>query len=174
MPAWLSAVLVIAGCAVLTWAGLEKARDRRPLAATIVALGLPPGLAAAGATLVPVAELATVLAVVAGAPPVVTFALFAALGTGFAAAAVRSLASGAPVACACFGSSGTALGWRQLAALPLWLVAGWATTALPVAGPADRLAIFASGMLVLVAARAVPAIRRGIAARGDRRAMAGV
>jgi Methylamine utilisation protein MauE len=173
MPPWLSAALVVAGCAVLTWAGLEKARDRQPLASTARALGLPSGVATSGATIVPLVELGTVLAVLAGAPPAVPFVLFVALGVGFAGAAAWSMATRRNVACACFGASERRLGWPQLVSLPLWLAAAWSTTALPHTGARQRLEIFCTGMLILTAARAVQVIRRGIGARGDRRAMVG-
>lgn len=173
MPPWISAALVVAACAVLTWAGLEKARDRQPLASTIRALGLPSGTATAGATIVPLAELLTVLAILAGAPPVVPRVLLVALGVGFAAVAAWSLATRRNVACACFGASQRPLGWRQFVALPLWLAAAWSTGTLPHTGVRQRLVIFTTGMLALTAARAVQAVRRGIGARGDRRAMVG-
>jgi hypothetical protein len=173
MPSWMAATLVVVACAVLTWAGLEKARDRRPLASTMRALGFPSGIATAAATIVPLAELGTVLAVLAGTPPAVPLVLFVALGVGLAGVATWSLATRRNVACACFGASERPLGWRQLVALPLWLAAGWSTTALPHSGVRQRLAIFCTGMLIFIAARAVQAIRRGIGARGDRRAMVG-
>jgi hypothetical protein len=173
VAAWAATLLVLAGCAVLAWAGLEKIRDRAPLAATVTALGVParwaPGLAIA----VPVAELGAVLGVVLGAPAWVSAAWFAVLGVAFAAAGVRAATMDRTIACACFGNSERRLGSAQVVTLPLWLVAGWACTALPASTLDTRIEIFAAGMLVLAVARAVPALRRGVAARADRRAVVG-
>lgn len=167
-------VPVVAGCAVLLWAGLEKARYRAPLSATTAALGVPASLAAAVAVTVPLAELGTVAAVVAGAPSLLDAALFAVLGASFAVAAGWSLLTGRDVTCACFGASGRKLGWPQLAALPLWLLAAWAVLRMPHFSTSERIAALAIGTLVLAAIRAVSAIRGGIDARNDRRAVIGI
>jgi hypothetical protein len=166
-------VIVVAGTAVLTWSGLEKIRDRASLISTASGLGLPRGLAVIAGTAVPVAELGTVVAVVAGAPRYLPAALFAALGVTFAGSAVWSMLTGRDVACACFGSSARKLGWSQVWALPAWLLAGWAVTRLPGSGFDERIGIFAGGIFALALARAVPAIRLGIEARADRWAAGG-
>jgi hypothetical protein len=168
-----STTLVIAGTAVLTWSGLEKIRDRSPLISTATGLGLPRKYAVVAGTAVPVAELVTVATVVAGAPRYLSAALFAALGIVFASSAAWSMATGRKVACACFGASARKLGWFQVGALPLWLLAGWAMTGLPGSGFAERIGIFAAGMFALAVARAVPTMRLGIEARGDRWAAGG-
>jgi hypothetical protein len=168
-----SAVVVIAGTAVLTWSGLEKIRNPQPLRSTAAGLGLPPGLAAIAATLTPCVELGTVAAVVAGAPRYLSAALFVALGLVFASSAAWSMATGRVVACACFGAATRKLGWSHVAALPLWLLAGWMVTRLPASGFVERASIFAIGTLVLAAARAVPAIRLRRQGRADRWAAVG-
>lgn len=168
-----STMVVVAGTAVLTWSGLEKLRDRSPLTSTAAGLGLPPGLAAIAATVVPGAELGTVATVVAGAPRYLSAGLFVALGITFASSAVWSMVTGRVVACACFGASARKLGWFQVGTLPLWLLAGWAMTQLPSSSLGERAGIFAGGTLVLAVARAVPAIRLGIESRADRWAAGG-
>jgi hypothetical protein len=173
MPAWAATLLVVAGTAALTWAGLEKARDRAPLAATLAALGLPRRLATPGAIAVPAVELGTVLCVVLAAPVPIAAVLFAGLGIGFAAAGVRALTAKRVITCACFGSSERRLGWFQVVTLPLWLLTAWASAELPASMLQLRIATFASAMLLLAVVRAIPALRRGVAARADRRALAG-
>jgi hypothetical protein len=167
------AIPVVIGCAALAWAGLEKLRDRGPLAATVAGLGLPAGLAAVATTGVPLAELATVATVVAGAPSPITAALFAAFGVGFALAALWSVVSGRRVSCACFGVSGRNLGWPQLAALPLWLLAAWSVHQMPHYSTRERLGGLACGALVLAAVRAFSVLRLSVGARSDRHARAG-
>jgi hypothetical protein len=168
-----SSMLVLAGCAVLVWSGLEKLRDRSPLTSSLVALGFPRRLAGGVATACPVLELGTVATVGLGAPDYLSSGLFVALGTSFAAVAGWSLVTRRAVPCACFGRSGGTLGWRQLGALPIWLLVGWAALQLPATKPEQLLAVLAYGILVLAAARAIPAMRASVAARNDRRALVG-
>jgi hypothetical protein len=170
----LAVVPVAISCAALSWAGLEKARNRAPLSAAVAALGIPGALTTVIAVAVPLAELGTVAAVVAGAPSRLVAALIAGLGAGFAVAAGWSMLTGRDVGCACFGSSGRKLGWPQLAALPLWLLAAWAAARMPHASGQERVAALACGAVALAIIRSVPAMRRGIDARDDRRAVAGV
>jgi hypothetical protein len=172
-PAWVIACLVTAGGGVLLWAGLEKARNRRPLAATLTGLGVPPPLAGLASVAVPAAELGTVANVIAGGPRAVSGWLLIALGAGFAAAATLSRLTGRRVECACFGSTASELGWRQVAALPLWVLTGSAAMRLPTYSLQDRLAVFAGGTLAIMALRAIPVMRAGVEARADRRAAAG-
>jgi len=170
----LAVVPVAISCAVLSWAGLEKTRNRAPLSAAVAALGIPAALTKVIVVAVPLAELGTVAAVVAAAPSRLVAALIAGLGAGFAVAAGWSMLTGRDVGCACFGSSGRKLGWPQLAALPLWLLAAWASARMPHASGQERVAALACGAIALAAIRSVTAIRRGIDARDDRRAVAGV
>jgi hypothetical protein len=170
----IAVVPVAISCAVLSWAGLEKARNRAPLSAAVAGLGVPRALTAVVAVTIPLAELGTVVAVVADAPSRLVAGLFAGLGTGFAMAAGWSMLTGRDVSCTCFGSSGRRLGWPQLAALPLWLLAAWAATLMRHTSGQERVAALACGMAALAAIRSVPAIRGGIDARNDRRAVAGV
>lgn len=167
------AVPTVAGCVVLAWAGLEKARDREPLRTTVIGLGLSARLAAPAAVGVPALELGTVAAVVAGARGYLPAALFTILGVSFAASACWSMLSGRQVACACFGSVGGRLGRPQLAALPAWLLAAWSAVQLPASSGRERLTALACGTVVLALVRAVPALRLGITARDERRVRAG-
>lgn len=173
LPGWAAASAVTAACAVLLWAGLEKARDRRPLASTLAGLGVSRRLADIGSIAVPAAELATVAIIIAGGPRYLGGTFLIVLGASFAAAGALSKLTRRQVTCACFGSTASELGWRQPAALPLWLITGWAVTRLPNVAVRDRLAFLAIGSVAITVLRAVAAVRSGMAARADRRAMAG-
>lgn len=173
MPAGAFTFPVVLACAVLVWAGLEKIRAPSSLAATIRALGGPSRLATITALVVPIAELVTAVFVVTGAPAYLPAALFAILGTAFAAAGLRATGSRTAIACSCFGVSERRLGWPQLAALPLWLLAGWSVIHMPAFGLRARLEATAAAIVLLTVGRALSAVRYGVAARRDRRAFAG-
>jgi hypothetical protein len=164
---------VVIACAVLVWAGLEKIRAPSSLAATVRALGGPPRFATISALIVPIAELVTVILVVAGAPAYLPAALFAVLGTAFAAAGLRAIGSRTEIPCACFGVSERKLGWPQVAVLPLWLLAAWSVIHMPAFGLRARLETSAVAIVLLTVSRAVSAVRHSVAARRDRRAFAG-
>jgi hypothetical protein len=166
-------ILVVMACAVLAWAGLEKIRAPFSLAATIRALGGPPRFAAITALIVPVAELVTVIFVVTGAPAYLPAALFAVLGVAFAAAGLRAIGSRTEIPCACFGVSERRLGWPQVAALPLWLLAVWSVVYMPAFGLRARLETGAAVIVLLTVGRALSVVRHSAAARRDRRAFAG-
>jgi hypothetical protein len=173
VPAAVVTFLVVMACAVLAWAGLEKIRAPFSLAATIRALGGPPRFAAIAALIVPIAELVTVIFVVTGAPAYLPAALFAILGTAFAAAGLRAMGSRTDIPCACFGISERRLGWPQVAALPLWLLAAWSVIDMPAFGLLARLETGAAAIVALTIGRAVSVVRHSAAARSDRRAFAG-
>ncbi|HEX6526370.1 MAG TPA: MauE/DoxX family redox-associated membrane protein [Streptosporangiaceae bacterium] len=173
MPAGIYSAPVAIVCAVLAWAGLEKIRSRSALAATVRALGGTTRFAAMAAIAVPVVELAASASVMVGAPSGVPAVLFAALGMAFVAAGIRAMRSPVVIACACLGASERSLGWKQLASLPLWLLAAWSVLHMPAYGLRVRLASGVVGMVMLTGIRAWSAIRLSVAARGDRRAYAG-
>lgn len=173
MPAAVATPLVVMACAVLAWAGLEKIRAPFSLAATVRALGAPPRFAAIAAFIVPVAELVTVILVVAGGPAYLPATLFAVLGAAFAAAGLRAIGSRTEIPCACFGISERRLGWPQVAALPLWLLAAWSVIDLPAFGLRARLETSAAAIVALTVIRALSVVRHSAAARRDRRAFAG-
>lgn len=173
MPAAVVTFLVVIACAVLAWAGLEKIRAPFSLAPTVRALGGPPRFAAIAALVVPIAELVTVIVVATGAPAYLPATLFAVLGAAFAAAGLRAMGSRTEVPCACFGISERKLGWPQVAALPLWLIAAWSVTDLPAFGLRARLETGAAAMVLLTVSRALSVVRHSAAARSDRRAFAG-
>ena len=83
MNAWTEAFAlpVVVGCLVLSWAGLEKLRDRAPLVAVVAEMGVPRRFALVTTVALLVAELGTVSAVLAGLPSYL--ALFQ--GPGYAA-----------------------------------------------------------------------------------------
>lgn len=175
MNAWTEAFAlpVVVGCLVLSWAGLEKLRGRAPLVAVVAEMGVPRRFALVTTVALLVAELGTVSAVLAGLPSYLPSALFAVLGAVFAGAGAWSLLTGKAVACACFGASERRLGWPQLAALPLWLLAAWSVVRMPPVSTTERLATAAVAFLLLAIARAIPALRLGVNARRDRRAFIG-
>jgi hypothetical protein len=172
-PTAVFALPVAVGCLVLSWAGLEKLRDRAVLATVVAEMGAPRRLAAVAAVVLPAVELGTVLAVLAGLPRYLPSALFALLGAVFAGAGAWSLLTGKAVSCACFGASERRLGWPQLAALPLWLLAAWSVVRMPPVSTTGRLTTAAAAYLVLAIIRAIPALRLGVNARRDRRAFTG-
>jgi hypothetical protein len=169
----LAAIATAAGCAALTWAGLEKARATSTLASSLVAMGFRPGLARNAARLLPALELVTVISVLADLPSYVPATLFCMLGATFAFAALWSMLTGRRVRCACFGASERALGWPQLAALPGWLLVGWCCGHLPASTFRQRLELLALGLLLLGAARSRSVVKGWDSARSDRRAAVG-
>src|ERR1700730_767260 len=78
MNAWTEAFAlpVVVGCLVLSWAGLEKLRDRAPLVAVVAEMGVPRRFALVTTVSLLVAELGTVSAVLAGLPSYLPGALF--------------------------------------------------------------------------------------------------
>lgn len=173
MPAGVFTFPVVIACAVLLWAGLEKIRAPSSLAVTIRALGGPPRFAAITAFIVPIAELVTVILVITGAPAYLPAGLFVVLGVAFAAAGLRAIGSRTAIPCACFGVSEHRLGWRQVAALPLWLLAAWSVIHMPTFGLRARLETSVVAIVLLTIALALPVVRHSVAARRDRRAFAG-
>jgi hypothetical protein len=171
--ATLSAVLAFAACAVLLWSGLEKLRNRAPLIETVTALTRSPRFAARVAIGLPSLEVTTVGVVVLGAPAYLAAVMVLALGVTFAIAGAWAWSTGQAISCSCFGNTAGRLGLRQVGALPLWLSAAWATLHLGGFSVRERLAVITCEVVGLAAARAVPAMRGYIAARHDRRALAG-
>jgi Methylamine utilisation protein MauE len=158
---------------ILMWSGLEKARTPHALGTALRMIGLPRRRALATAILVPGLELSVVAMTVAGMQivPAVVVILLAA---SFAIAGIVALVSGTTVPCPCFGAASKGyLGWRQVAALPLWGVGAWAAWNPRIGNLDARLIAFTTGISILTAARAAVAVRAGISARQDRRAMAG-
>lgn len=109
--------------AIFVLSSLSKARRPADFAATLSGLGLPSAAARLGALAVIAAEF-VIGVVLSIAPemawPRVAVTVFAFL---FAGAGVWALRTGRRLACACFGPGhSSVLGWRQILALPLWLV----------------------------------------------------
>lgn len=114
-----------AGAALLFTSGFSKLARPMHLRRTLQALGAAAGPARWGAIVLPIAEVvaAASLASVRGtAWPLVSLA---GLGGAFMVAGLVAASKDETVECACFGGAGgTQLGWRQVAAFPLWVVAG--------------------------------------------------
>ena len=163
--------LVFAACLALTWAGLEKARTRRPLVAALRALDVKH--ATLLATAVPIFELSVVAAALAGFSLVASLLLLV-LAVGFTSAGASALLMRKTIQCACFGvSERETLGWHQIAAFPVWLAVAWAAHDAPMLSAMERLSVFVVALLALVALQGVRCARAFTQARGDRRATAG-
>jgi hypothetical protein len=119
-------------------------------------------------------ELLVAVLLLTSTPSAYLAAAVAVLGLAFAAAGTRALLLGKEIRCACFGHAGRGpLGWAQLLVLPLWLAAAYAVYSWTPATTEQQAALLASVMVLLPAIRAFPVARAVMAAREDRRAMAG-
>lgn len=140
---------------VLSYAATQKLAAPRPFRQTLDALRIPfPAAVAIGVPLVEIAA-AVGLTVAPGGSAV----LVVVLGLAFAGAAVLAMSRGERIRCACYGKDSDAtLGWRQLAALPLWLAVAldsflaadraWSGTA-QLAGLTLTLAVLIAGTRLL-------------------------
>lgn len=163
------AIFVIAP--VLLWAGLEKLRNTKPIAATVRGLGVPRGLSTPVAALVAGTEILLALLVVFRPDHVLTQAGIVALAVVFAIAGLVAMASGKSIKCSCFGVGGGGyLGKSQLAALPLWIAAAgflkYGGTETP---SLETGALYLAGISLAIAGiQGIRVIRSQIGARKDR------
>lgn len=113
---------IVAGAALLLYAGSTKVVAPAAVRSTLGDLGIPGHLTAKVAGAVALAEIVTAVVVVTVRGYTAAL-LLPGLGTTFAAAGLWSLATGRRIACNCFGphSGRAVLGWRQVAYLPLWI-----------------------------------------------------
>lgn len=165
-------VLVLTLSLVLATSGLAKLRDHRATRDAFTALRVPSfvpaGPAAAALPWVEVA-LAVLLVVAPAGWLVPVAAVTTALLAAYTALVARALASGVPVACACFGSLGrhevdrTTVARNVLLTLAAGAVLGWAATGGAAAGAAADLD--ASGWWALLAAAVAAAIAALVAGR---------
>lgn len=110
------------------------------------------------------------MAVAVAPRSVVTVAVVVALGAAFAFVGLLSHLRAEQISCACFGSSRHRLGLRQIAVLPLWLVAatGPAVLGTELDGRQGLLAL--AGVTTAVAvASAVPVLRLARAGHAEAR-----
>jgi thiol-disulfide isomerase/thioredoxin len=164
---------------VFAIAALSKLADLEGSRRTIAAFGVPDGLAAAGGTLLPFAELATAIALIP--QPTARWGAVAALGllAVFIAGITNALTHGRSPDCNCFGQvSSSRVSWRTLvrngalavvAGLVAWKgsgssVAGW-TSDHGAAELVASIAVITIGLLVALASRYVRlsrALRRSL------------
>lgn len=161
------------GTAIVYYAALSKLWNPSPLRAMLGALDVPaPQVRVFAAAIVGI-ELTAVGLVVAGVSRALIAATFVTLGAAFAVAGIRALSLNRVIPCACFGRPGAALGWRQVAASPLWVVVAFAATEMPSFSPSCRGLALTAGTAALAGLRSVDGLRGWRDARNDRRALAG-
>ncbi len=146
---------------VLLLAGFSKVVTPRELRQVLVRLGLANPLAGAATALVITAEIAAGAALLIVPAQAWPRALTLVLAAGFAGAGAVALLRRERIACHCFGAIGSgALGRRQLALLPAWLLvtapAQWQP---PTWEPEVGLLLVSTALLVLAALQ-VPRERR--------------
>jgi hypothetical protein len=121
-----SLIAALAMAATLSWAALEKMRNLSSLTGTFRLLGSPAWLARPAALLLVAAEAGIVIGILVDRSSIWTQASVGGIAIIFAAAGMRAWWIGKPIRCACFGTgSWSALGLKQVAALPVWLFGAW-------------------------------------------------
>jgi len=158
----LGAAVRFAAALFLLYVAAQKLVAPRPFRQTLTQLRVP--AVAAVAALVPLAEIAAAVGLVAAPRSAVSALLVGGLGVAFAGAALEAMRRGERIRCACYGRSGdAALGPRQLVALPVWLAVAavaWFTPAGFTAG-IPHVAVVTLGLALVVAVREVlPPLRR--------------
>jgi len=166
------AVAQIAPAIVLLSAALAKVLDLKGFRRTLARLGVPE----LAAPVVVGVEFLTAVALLVAPAAWWPRALVVLLGTGFAAAGLVVVLAGKRVDCRCFGSAGRGvLGWRQVAWLPVWLVAaGVAQWWTPDWGVDTGFALLAFAVLGLLAMRVPDGLRTVRTMHEDRIAVAPV
>jgi hypothetical protein len=172
MPA-LALPLTFALAGTLAFAGLAKLLPHNGLAGTLAALGVPGPLRTGLRVAVPAGELLVAVGLLLRPGQWWVWSVVLALAAGFAVAGLLGVRAHEPVACACFGLTGSGvLGWRQVLALPGWILAvGLLAWAEPSWSTADGLTYLAALALGLVAIRAAPVLVAWRAAAADRDAV---
>jgi hypothetical protein len=124
-----SSVAAFAMAATLSWAALEKMRNLSSLTGTLRLLGSPAWLSRPAALLLVVAEAGIVIGLLVDRSSIWIQGSVAGIAIIFAAAGMRAWWMGKPIRCSCFGTgSWSALGLKQVAALPIWLFGAWMLT----------------------------------------------
>jgi hypothetical protein len=158
----LGAAVRYAAALFLLYVAAQKLVAPRPFRQTLTQLRVPAVVTVAA--LVPLAEVAAAIGLVAVPQSAVSALLVGGLGAAFAGAGLVAMRRGGRIRCACYGRSGdTALGPRQLATLPVWLAVAavaWFTPAGWSAG-IPHVAVVTLGLGLVVAVREVlPPLRR--------------
>lgn len=155
---------------LLFWAALEKMRSLSSIAGALHQLGCPERMSVPAALLLMGVELCVAIGLIHDWSSAWVQAGVAFLATGFAAAGLLASRAKEPIRCNCFGSNGsTALGMRQVAALPLWLCGMLILRSGTPAPSLELTALTGAAIAILLAASRVPGVvaaRR--VARSDR------
>jgi hypothetical protein len=158
----LGAAVRYAAALFLLYVAAQKLAAPRPFRETLMQLRVP--VVTTVAALVPLAEVAAAVCLVAAPRSVVSILLVGGLGIAFAGAALVAMRRGERIRCACYGRSGDAhLGPRQLVAVPVWLAVaavGWFAPAGWSAG-VPHVAVLTLGLGLAVAVlQVLPPLRR--------------
>ena len=160
---------------IMIWAGAAKLTAREDFVRTLQGLGFATSQARWVAVVLPTLEVATGILIQVYPTELISRLAVLSLGMLFATAGVIALQRNLHIDCACLGApGGSRLGWRQIAALPLWASA-IALMSLPMALPRlpERAldAAVVTSMLAMLQARLV--VSAWLQARMDRRATEG-
>lgn len=116
---WAEFVAGGAACVFLVSSAFKLVRNQS-MQQTLYSLGLGRSAHVIGTFIGPFEFLAAAMLCLAPFHRVTSF-IVASLAIAFLGAGVVALRRETPVLCACFGSSTTLLGWRQIATTPVWL-----------------------------------------------------
>lgn len=174
MVAELTTVVAISTSVILGWAGLSKVVAFEGVSSSLAQLELPlparPTHLAVGLIALEICVPTMAVAGVAAVSAIVTLLL----GVSFAAAGGWATRRRLQVSCHCFGaSSGKHLGWRQLATLPIWMIAAYALATTNYGSYGSRIEIAAAIAVSAALLQAVVCARLFRRARLDRRAYLG-
>ena len=169
VAAMITAVIM---AALLLRAGLEKVIELGSAAATVSALGIPPGWAGPVAGCLAISEVTIALGVLFAPHSPWIQACLLGLGGAFALAGLVALLRKRRIRCNCFGSgaAGAFLGPAQILALPAWLGAALILhLGVEQAPPLETGALLLAAVGLAIATLKVPALRHAVReARGDR------
>ncbi len=143
MSAILGIGVQVVTATLLIVAGAQKLAAPDRFEETLRAIDLP--LVRSLVVGVPLMELLTASLILVRPFPLLAAVLIVILGGSFGAAGLMALLQRKTVQCACFGPLGDGtLGTRQLAAVPLWLIAAASTLYLPGVSGATGVAVIAA------------------------------
>jgi Methylamine utilisation protein MauE len=149
---------------------LNKTLPGRSLQPTVSQIGFPDNVARLVAYGVVGLEASAAVGLAIAPARLFPYLLVAILAVAFACAGGWAIVTGRRIECGCFGSPrGRPIGWRQLAALPLWLASS-ATAAVWVSpwSLATGLGLLSSFVITVIAIRAARLITYRRTLRWDR------
>lgn len=122
----LGSISALAMALVLAFSAAQKAVVGQTVRPVLQELGFPRSVSKTLSYLLVLLEVATVVSLVALPRWLPTYMLVLMLAGSFSIAGLLALTSKRDIRCGCFGiSSRSKLGWKQVLALPLWVLAGW-------------------------------------------------